>query len=469
MPARPLVTQEEYATRMEAAVVGRVGAGRYELWFRQHVRFIAGPDGLTVGVTSLHFREWLPQSFGREIEAAAAEVFGKPTPVKFEVEESLAAPPTADSAKPSAPKVNLFGDRVESPTVPVKKTHPARRWKSLSDFVAGTCNRVAHASALAAVEEPGLATNPLVLYGPVGTGKTHLLEGIYVGLRKKASDSRPVFLTAEEFTTKFTQAVRFKKMDAFRRQVRDGCALLIDDLNFLAKKVGTQEELAHVIDSLVASGRQVVVTTDCHPRLAEELIPDLTDRLLGGAVWGLLPPDDETRLNVLRSKAGAGGPPVPDDVLKYLARHLRGNVRELEGAVNGVRHFAKVTGRAPDVKLAKEAVGDLLRHAIRAVTLIDIDHAVCTALHLPQGSLQSKSKAWVVTHPRMVAIFLARKHTAATHGEIAKYFGVKTHSTAVAAEKKVRGWAQADTPVSIGDRSWKAQELIDRVERELNR
>ncbi|HEY2787589.1 MAG TPA: DnaA/Hda family protein [Fimbriiglobus sp.] len=469
MPARLPVTQEEYATRMEAAVVGRVGAGRYELWFRQHVRFIAGPDGLTVGVSSLHFREWLPQSFGREIEAAAAEVFGQPTPVKFEVEEQLEPPPPPDPTKPAAAKVNLFGERVEPAAAPAKKTQPSRRWKSLAEFVAGSCNRVAHASALAAVEEPGLAANPLVLYGPVGTGKTHLLEGIYVGLRKKITDARPVFLTAEEFTTRFTQGIRFKKMDAFRRQVRDGCALLIDDINFLAKKVGTQEELAHVIDTVVTAGRQVVVTTDCHPRLAEELIPDLTDRLLGGAVWGLLPPDDETRLNVLRAKVGTGGPPLPDDVLKYLARHLRGNVRELEGAVNGVRHFAKVTGRAPDVKLAREAVGDLLRHAIRAVSLSDIDHAVCTALYLPQGSLQSKSKAWVVTHPRMAAIFLARKHTAATHGEVARYFGVKTHSTAVAAEKKVRGWLQKEKMIAVGERSWKAQDLIDRVERELNR
>lgn len=453
-------------------MVGRVGTGRYELWFRQHVKFTAGPDGLTVLVSSLHFREWLPQSFGREIESAAAEVFGKPTPVRFEVAESAEPKAAEPPSGPGPTKLNLFGERIDPPAVPVKKPHfqrPTRRWKSLADFVPGACNRVAHASAVAAVEEPGQAANPLVLYGPVGTGKTHLLEGIYLGLRRKAADVRPVFLTAEEFTSRFTQAVRFKRMDAFRRQVRDGAALLIDDLAFLAKKVGTQEELAQVVDAFLTTGRQVVVTTDCHPRLAEELIPDLTDRLLGGAVWGLLPPDDETRLTVLRAKAGAGGAPVPDDVLKYLARHLRGNVRELEGALNGVRHYSKVTGRAADVKLARDAVGDLLRHSVRPVTLADIDQAVCTALHLSQGSLQSKSKAWAVTHPRMVAIFLARKHTAATHGEIARHFGVKTHSTAVAAEKKVRGWIEGEKAVAVGERSWKARDIIDRAERELNR
>jgi chromosomal replication initiator protein len=455
---------------MEAAVAARVGVGRYELWFRRHVRFVAGPDSLTIRVTSLHFREWLPQSFGREIDAAAAEVYGKPTPVLFDVDEPPPAEEPSETPTPK-PAVNLFGEKVEPAPAkkPVHPNRPPRRWKSLAEFVPGACNRVAHASALAAVDEPGLAANPLVLYGSCGTGKTHLLEGIYAGLRRKHPEGRPVFLTAEEFTTRFTQAIRFKRTDSFRTFVRDGSALLVDDLSFLAKKVGTQEELAHVIDAMVTSGRQVVVTTDCHPRLADELVPELADRLVGGAVWGLLPPDDETRLGVLRAKAGAAHPPVPDDVLKYLARHLRGNVRELEGAVNGVRHFARVTGRAPDVKLAREALSDLLRHAVRAVTLIDVDQAVCSALQLPNGSLQSKSKAWAVTHPRMAAIYLARKHTAATHGEIAKHFGVKTHSTAVAAEKKVRGWLQGEKVIAVGDRSWKPQDLIVRVERELNR
>ena len=161
---------------------------------------------------------------------------------------------------------------------------------------------------------------------------------------------------------------------------------------------------------------------DCHPRLTEELMPELVDRLLGGAVWGVLPPDDETRLGILRQKS-VGGPPVAEDVLKYLARNLRGNVRELEGAVNGVRHFARVTGRPVDQPLVREALGDLLRHTVRSVTVADVDAAVCTVLRLSSGTLQSKARSWAVSHPRMLAIYLARKHTAATYGEIAKHFG----------------------------------------------
>jgi chromosomal replication initiator protein len=320
------------------------------------------------------------------------------------------------------------------------------------------------------VEEAGMGANPLVVHGPTGTGKTHLLEGIFAGLRRKGGgDGRAVYVTAEEFTTRFVQANRLGKMSAFRRQYRECSALLLDNLNFLATKKATQEEFLHTFDALVADGRQVVVTTDCHPRLADELMPELVDRLLGGAVWGVLPPDPETRLEILRKKATGGTPAIPDAVLKSLASSLRGNVRELEGAVNSVRHYAKVTGRPVDGGVVREALGDLLRHAVRVVSVADVDAAVCAVARVPAGTLQSKARSWAVSHPRMVATYLCRKHTAATYGEISKHFGAKTHSTAVAAEKKVRAWMDKDASVAIGDRDWRVKELIDRVERELQR
>src|SRR5262249_8440029 len=149
---------------------------------------------------------------------------------------------------------------------------------------------------------------------------------------------------------------------------RECDALLVDDLNFLATKRATQEEFLHTFDVLQAAGRQVVVTCDCHPRLADEFAPELADRLVGGAVWGLTPPEAETRLAILRSRATRLGQPlVPDGVLRHLADRLRGNVRELDGALHAVRHFARVTGKLIDLALANEALADLLRHAVRVV------------------------------------------------------------------------------------------------------
>jgi chromosomal replication initiator protein len=172
----------------------------------------------------------------------------------------------------------------------------------------------------------------------------------------------------------------------------------------------------------------------------------------------------------LKAKANAVGPfAFPGDVIAFLAKHLRGNVRELEGAITAIRHYARVSNRPIDAGLVRDAVGDLLRHAVRGVSLADVDAAVCRTLHLPAGTLQSSSKAWNVTHPRMAAIYLARKHTAATFGEIAKHFGIKQHSSAVAAEKRVRKWLANNERVNVGESDWPADDLLARIERELGR
>lgn len=483
------------AQALADAVSARVGAGRFNLWFSGHARFVPLGTAVVVASRNRHTQEWLEHTFGPAVKDAVIEVCGPGVPVQWVVDaDSLGEGESDASAKPqeaplaasratTPPKqVDLFGDPVAAPKPKAKRADPdevalakplttqrtGRRWKALGDFVAGQCNRVAHASALSVVEEPGQGANPLVIHGPVGTGKTHLLEGIFLGL-KKQSDQRPCYVTAEEFTTRFVQASRLGKMSAFRRQFRECSTLLLDDLHFLATKKATQEEFLHTFDALVSDGRQVVVTTDCHPRLADELMPELLDRLLGGAVWGLLPPDPETRLEILRKKSTGTSPSIPDAVLKSLATTLRGNVRELEGAVNSVRHYAKVTGRPADMQTAREALGDLLRHAVRVVSVADVDAAVCATLRLASGTLQSKARTWAVSHPRMIAIYLCRKHTAATYGEISKHFGAKTHSTAVAAEKKVRVWMEKGAGVAISDRDWPVKELLDRVERELQR
>lgn len=458
-----------FEERLATAIAGRISEARYNLWFRTHTKFVPVGDAVVVGVPNLYFHDWLQKTFGADVRAAVAEVLGSGVAVRFAIDPELfQAHRAAETAEPPVPLAASRPVPAAAAKPQAAKTNK-RRWRSLADFVVGACNRVAHASALSVVEEPGLGANPLVLYGPTGTGKTHLLEGIYAGLRKKAGDSKVVYASAEDFMNRFVAAMHQGKSAGFRRQYRECFALLLDDLTFLAGKKATQIEFLHTFDALLADGCQVVVTCDCHPRLTEELMPELADRLLGGAVWGVLPPDPETRLELLRAKAGTAAPAIPEDVLKFLGNHLRGNVRELEGAVHSLRHFARVTGRPVTIELAREALGDLLRHAIKVVHVADVEAAVCTALKLPGNALRSKSKAWAVSHARMLAIFLARKHTAATFGEISVYFGNKTHSTAVAAEKRVRAWLASNELVKAGDRAWKARDLLDRVERELGR
>jgi chromosomal replication initiator protein len=160
---------------------------------------------------------------------------------------------------------------------------------------------------------------------------------------------------------------------------------------------------------------------------------------------------------------------MPEPVLRYVAERLRGNVRELEGALHCLRHYSLVSGRPVDLDLAREALAELLRHAVRVVQLADVDTAVGRVLRLDAGALQSKARTWAVSHPRMLAMYLARKHTAASYSEVGQYFGGRNHSTSVAAEKKVRQWVEADGELHLGERSLRVRAVIELAERELLR
>ncbi len=474
----------EVVAELAHALARRIGEPRYALWFERHTRFSRDEDEgvLTVGVPNRHFEEWLQKTFATEVAAAAGEAFGRPFTVRFAIDPHLVEAARqekaeVDNGKPAAagltvtpalPSKTQAEANAASPPNARKEAPPkrTRRWRRLADFVVGPCNRVAHASALSVVEEPGEGANPLVLHGPVGTGKTHLLEGIYAGLRRSRPQWHVTYVTAEDFTNRFVQAMRTGKLAAFRRHFRECDALLVDDLHFLATKRATQEEFLHTFDKLQSDGRQMVLTCDCHPRLGGDFSPELTDRLVGGGAWGLTPPDAGTRLAMLRALAGRSWA-VPDDVLRHLAEQLRGNARELEGALHGFQHFCRVTGRPPDRDSLREALGDLLRHAVRVVHLPDVERAVCTALRMEPGLLHGKGRARLASHPRMVAIHLARKHTAASYAEIGAYFGGRNHSTAVAAEKRVRNWLADDAELSLGIRRVRVREVIERAEREL--
>jgi chromosomal replication initiator protein len=482
-------------------IAQRIGEPRFNFWFDGNTKFTLSEESLIVGVPNLFFQDWLQNTFGDSVRAAACEIIGRPIPVQFTIDPELfrksrqaqQAPESKIDRGPSiedrasstlksglAPEASIStrssigGPRssaavMSRPSVLSSQTTPkrTRRWRRLADFVVGSCNRVAHASAQNVIEEPGQGANPLLFHGPVGTGKTHLLEGIYAGLRRAHPDWQVRYVTSEDFTNRFLPAMRTGKLPAFRKHFRECDALLIDDIHFLAKTKATQEEFLHTLDVLVNEGRQLVASCDCHPKLAGELAPELIDRLVGGGIWSVALPDAETRLDILRAKSALEEALVPEDILRFLAEQLRGNVRELEGAIHSLAHIRRVTNRPIDMNLAREALGDLLRHSLRMLQLADVDRAVCAALRLASGALQSKQRNWAVSHPRMIAMFLARKHTSAAYSEIGKHFGGRNHSTAVASEKKIRQWIQSDAELTVGERKLPVRQVIDLAEREL--
>ena len=457
-----LTTTLDVVARMERCLSQRIGESRYKLWFADKTKFVWRDDGLVIGVPNLFLHDWLEKTFGAEVRDAAVEAHGSAVSVRFLVDAQLFQAARAeqaaayDVAVPAAP----------APSIARVRPSRVRRQRSLADFVVGASNRVAHAAALSFAEAPLDAPNPLLLHGTVGTGKTHLLEGIAHGLERHHPDWRVLFVTAEEFTNRFVQAMHQHKLPAFRKQFRGCDALLIDDIGFLAKKNATQEELLHTLDSLQSEHRPIALTTDCHPRLADHFLPELVDRLVGGSAWSLNLPDRATRFEILRGKSARSGD-WPREVHDFLADNLRGNARELEGAVHSIAHLAKATYRRVDVELAREALGDILRHSVRVVHLDDLEQACCEAFGVTRDFLLSKKRHWVSSYPRMLAMYLARKHTQATFSEVGKHFGGRNHSTVVAAEKKVQQWLRDNITLQLGKCIVPVRDMVEKIERML--
>jgi chromosomal replication initiator protein len=237
-------------------------------------------------------------------------------------------------------------------------------------------------------------------------------------------------------------------------------------LQFLEGKRATQEELLHTIEALSRGQRVLVATSDRHPRLLRWL-PQLTDRLLGGAVWSMDLPDQDLRRRLLAVKAERLACDFPAPVLDYLAQTVRGNVRELEGALYAVHHYATVQQKAVTPELAQAALNHWMRPRCGQVTLRDVERAVSRVLHLRPGLLRGREKVRSASYPRMIAMYLARKHTGLPYGEIGRYFGGRNHSTVIAAERKVSAWLRDNATLQLSGNSWRACELLELIEREL--
>jgi len=324
---------------------------------------------------------------------------------------------------------------------------------------------LAIASAQMVVRRPGQVT-PLMFHGPTSVGKTHLLEGIWTAARKHRT-ARAVYLTAEQFTSHFIEALRGSGLPSFRRKYRGVDLLLLDDLQFLAGKRVTQVELLHTVDDLLREGRQLVFTSDRAPAELTELGAELTTRLQGGMVCCLEAPDYPTRLGIVAQFVRRFGIDVPLDVQEYIAARLTQHARELSGALCRLQATSQALGRPIELDMARKCLADLIHYSSPVVRLPDIEKAVCDVFGVQAGQLQSGCKAKSVSHPRMLAMWLARKHTRAALSEIGDYFGHRSHSTVISAQKRIEDWRAAGKPIALADHDWKLDEAIRQVESRL--
>ncbi|WP_406698488.1 chromosomal replication initiator protein DnaA [Singulisphaera sp. Ch08] len=433
---------------LRTAVAERLGEGRFGLWFGEGVRLGVADDALEVGVPNAFFREWIQGHFATNLIEAAEAVTGRTLRLTFQVADeaeprvgNLIEPKPADDRRKHGGTVPLAPEPQAPPQGererPRNQARPPRR---LEDFVTGPCNRLAQAAAIEMVQTSGASFNPLVIHAGVGLGKTHLLEGIGHALRARNPGMKLVQGTAEAFTNGFLDAMRAGNLGSFRSRYRRADALIIDDVHFLAAKRATQDEFLHTFNALIAEGVPIIVAADQHPRRIARLTDELATRFLGGMVVKLDAPALDTRAAILKAKALARGVDVPNAVIAYIAEHLRSSVRELEGALHSLIAHAVLTGKRLDLALAKTALRDTIRHTAAAVGLRDVERAVCQLFEVDSETLKSVSRIRALSYPRMMAMYLARKHTGAAYSEIGRYFGGRNHSTVISAEKKVLGW-----------------------------
>jgi chromosomal replication initiator protein len=500
MPQEVTRDDKEIVSAVREALAGRVGKERFELWFGRGVRIewlggalrgdsVGGLRSDSVGglrlVAAEAFRlDCLRRAFRADLLAAAMAVLGTSVALEFAVDAALAQeiPPAVAENEPSMPRHAALhppareagpesaAAATRAPTRPHGEAggnRAAKRpWASLKDFIPGEANRLAFTAAQTAAERPGEYT-PLTIVGPPGSGKTHLLEGIWRKVRETRTLQRVIYLSAEQFTNHFLEALRASGTPSFRRKYRDVELLLIDDVQFFAGKQSTLVELVHTIDTLVRDGRQVVCSSDRPPTELRALGPELITRLAGGLVCTLQAADFATRLGILQQLAGRQHLRVPEEVLQWLAGQLDGDARHLAGALNRLRAAAEAHEQPIDLPFAQDALDDLIHASRRPVRLPDIVEAVCDVFGVESEQLKSSSKAAGVTHPRMLIMFLARKYTRAALSEISRSLGRKSHSTVVSAQHTVTEWLAAGKSVPLCHGSVRVEDAIKRVESRL--
>ncbi len=412
-----------------ARVESKVNRHSYFTWFKP-TGFVAD-DGrvLTVRVPNPLFKDWLTKHYAVVLEEALREVDRPDAALQFlAADDEVAAAPggAADEVAP-APVSD----------VPASTAQGLNPKYTFDSFIVGPSNQFAHAACRAVAEAPSLSYNPLFIYGGVGLGKTHLMHAIGQYVVHHGAGLRLTYISSERFMNEMINAVRYDRILEFRERYRSVDVLLVDDIQFVAGKEGTQNEFFHTFNALYDAQKQIVLSSDRPPHE----IPRLEERLRSRFEWGLIadvqPPNLETKVAILRKKADAEAIPLPDDVAMYIASRIKSNIRELEGSLIRLIAFASLSGRTLSVELAQEVLRNVIDHDDRAVTLEQIQKYVADYYQLKVHDLKSKNNAKSVSMPRQVAMYLCKMLTHASLPEIGKQFGGKHHSTVIHSIRKV--------------------------------
>ncbi|HHW74654.1 MAG TPA: chromosomal replication initiator protein DnaA [Firmicutes bacterium] len=422
------------------AEIGKeIGRPSFETWFHSTHPVSLKDHCLLVAVPNDFTREWLQNKYREIIKKKIEEVTSQDYDLQFVVsadfidfeensgDDDAVVPTVADTEERDAKDLSFFNPRY-----------------TFQSFVVGPCNRLSHAASLAVAQTPSKAYNPFFIYGGVGLGKTHLLHAIGQYVINHHHCNNILYCSSEKFTNDFINSIRDNKTAEFRNKYRSMEILLIDDIQFLARKEQTQEEFFHTFNTLHNLNRQIVISSDRPPKE----IPTLEDRLRSRFEWGLITdiqsPDLETRIAILRKKALTEGLTIPDEVIHYIATKIENNIRELEGALIRIVAYASLFDSEVTMELTDEALKNVLFSPKKKITVEKIIEATAEHFHLKGDDICGKRRTKEIAFARQVAMYLARDLTELSLPKIGEEFGGRDHTTVLYAVRKIEDLLESE-------------------------
>ena len=484
----PVSSTEHIGEQIQQELAKRLGPRSYNRCFKAGAKLAVNGAVVTVSAVSPFLLRWVQRDFRSVIVQTVRDILGPDGETRFALASPSAAntvstepdeqkppeqqPREQQPANPNSltvvpPKPQANEDQDTSDANGESTTQRVRQFASLNEFIACPANMLALTAAREVCQRPGTTCNPVVLFGGVGVGKTHLLEGIAREYKRIHPKARTLFLTSEAFTNYFTTALRNRSTPGFRQRFRGVDLLLLDDFDFFDGKKGVAEELLHTFRQLETQGKQIVLASDRHPHLLTKLSDELVSRCVAGLLCKLETPDVAAREQILRRQAKGLGLTIPPATLGWIANRFQ-NIREGQGAINILATHARMNPKQTmSLSFARTALADLERDCTRVVSLADIEATVAKFFNLTGADLRSAGRKRSLTGPRMLAMFLARKHTQAAYSEIGEFFGGRNHSTVISAENRVTGWLNNSENLPVARETWSVGQILDTLEKQL--
>src|SRR5580658_8782348 len=409
----------------------RLNPHSFATWFRPTRQERSEDNRLVVRVPTRLFSKRLKETYGELIQAVLTEI-GRPD---LSIEFTCAEPEPLLASSPAVAQAKLDFDSASY------QLNPRYTFDS---FIVGSSNQFAHAAALAIAEAPSKSYNPLFLYGGVGLGKTHLMQAIGHALKRRNPSLRLIYISAEKFTNEVIAAIRFEKMPAFRDRFRNMDVLMVDDIQFIARAERTQEEFFHTFNALYDQQKQIVISSDCPPKEISAIEERLRSRFEWGLIADIQMPDLETKIAILQKKAESERVQLPDEVAEFIARSIKSNIRELEGALIRLMAYVSLTGVTLNLPTAQQVLKNILETQEKKVTIEQIQKCVSEHFGMRSQDLKVRSNSRVIAFPRQIAMFLVKQLTSASLPEIGKQFGGKHHTTVLHSIHKIEALRQVD-------------------------